>query len=140
MEPFDRPPHPAEATASVLKKRKVWWFGIGLFEAARRQHRKIAVRRQHSVENCRVGFCISVAFQFLSFKNCYSSLKFSRGLGLFFPKTVRYLLVRPADQVRRNNVRHSASQPLPFLAIEVPILEFRMRRKFRPASILSSPP
>jgi hypothetical protein len=70
---------------------------FGLFGCARRLHRIVAVCGQYPVKNCRVGSCISVAFQFLGFQNRNRSFEFCRGLWLFLPKAVLYLLVCPAN-------------------------------------------
>ena len=45
----------------------MWRLGVGPFDYGRRLHRIVAVCRQYPVKNCRVGSCISVAFQFLGF-------------------------------------------------------------------------
>ena len=57
----------------------------------------VTIGGQHSVKNCRVGSCISVAFQFLGFQNSDGSFEFCWSLRLFLPKAVLHLLVCPAN-------------------------------------------
>jgi hypothetical protein len=45
------------------------WRRVSVLVYVRRLHRIVAVCGQSPVKNCRVGSCISVAFQFLGFQN-----------------------------------------------------------------------
>ena len=104
---------------------------FGSFDYALRLRRMVAVCRRYPVKNRRIGSCISVAFQFLGLKNRKRSFKFCRSFRLFLPKAVWHLLVRPANQVRRHDVRNSASQAFPFHNIEITGRRFRVRSEFR---------
>jgi hypothetical protein len=74
--------------------RRLW---VRPFDYGRRLRRIVAVCGQYPVKNCRVGSCISVAFQFLGFQNRDGSFEFCWGLRLFLPKAVLHLLVCPAN-------------------------------------------
>jgi hypothetical protein len=71
-----------------------------------------------------------VAFQFLSVENPNGSFEFGWSFGLLLPIAVRDLLAGPANQVRRYDVRVSASQTFALHHIEIPGCGFRVRNKF----------
>lgn len=67
ITPCDRPKYSGEQTGPIIEERKMWRLGVGPFNYGRGLHRIVAVCGQYPVKNCRVGSCISVAFQFLGF-------------------------------------------------------------------------
>jgi len=96
LTPRDRPPDFDEQAGSIVEESKAWRLLVNLFDCNARLCRIVATGGRDATNNCKVGSCVSVTFQFLRFENRNRSFEFRRSLRLLLPKAM-LIIADPSD-------------------------------------------